>query len=91
MSWVCILFLGIFLIVDDDKFKQTGRPENFTKKKSKVVSYIGRTFIAINIVMLVASGWFITGAIYLFNVLLLHFMYSSVKEKAERIQAVTET
>lgn len=89
-GWICILCLGIFLAVDDEKFKQTGHPENYTKKKSKFVGYIGRIFIAFNIGMLVASGWFITGGMYLITTLLLFVIYSSVKEKAERIQGVTE-
>lgn len=89
--FACCLF-SLFLLADDTLFKKEIKSEVY--ETTGFMKYINRFIAVCNIGMLVASGYFVAGALWAFVMITINVLRLMLKEKAKRLGGVgdaTET
>ena len=86
---IILLFLA-FIIVDDSVFNKNGNAETYIDSRGFFTKLVGRSLVICNIIMLVANGYFVVGAIYTFNFITMMILYSCLETKAKRILGVSD-
>ena len=81
---IILMFLA-FLIVDDSVFNKNGNAETYINSRGFFTKFVGRSLVICNIIMLVSNGYFVAGAFYTFNFIVLMILYSCLETKAKRI------
>ena len=97
MVWLLICLGGIiivmfllFLIVDDAVFNKTGNAENYVDSRGFLTKFVGRSLVVCNIIILVSNGYFVAGAFYTFNFIVMMILYSCLETKAKRIVGMSD-
>ena len=95
MVWLLVCIGGIvilmfiaFLIVDDGVFNKNGNAETYVNTRGFFDKFVGRSLVICNIIILVANGYFVVGAFYTFNFIVMLILYSCLETKAKRILGV---